>query len=77
MPNIHSLDDFLSTSTGMLMLDGVCMNLFAVKRRFIKVAINKNITGHTLFAEKELIFREILLSGRGFSRKSRGLVINC
>jgi uncharacterized protein with HEPN domain len=30
MSNIHSLDDFLSTSTGMLMLDGVCMNLFAV-----------------------------------------------
>ncbi|MDR3180394.1 MAG: DUF86 domain-containing protein [Prevotellaceae bacterium] len=30
MSNIHSLDDFLSTPTGMLLLDGVCMNLFAV-----------------------------------------------
>jgi uncharacterized protein with HEPN domain len=30
MIDIHSLDDFLTTSTGMLMLDGVCMNLFAV-----------------------------------------------
>jgi uncharacterized protein with HEPN domain len=30
MANIHSIDDFLRTSTGMLMLDGVCMNLLAV-----------------------------------------------
>ena len=28
MPNIHSLDDFLSTPTGMLMLDGICMESF-------------------------------------------------
>jgi uncharacterized protein with HEPN domain len=30
MSSIHSLDDFLLTPTGMLLLDGVCMNLFAV-----------------------------------------------
>jgi uncharacterized protein with HEPN domain len=28
--NIHSLDDFLTTPTGMLLLSGMCMNLFAV-----------------------------------------------
>jgi uncharacterized protein with HEPN domain len=28
--NIHSIDDFLRTSTGMLLLDGACMNLLAV-----------------------------------------------
>jgi uncharacterized protein with HEPN domain len=28
--NINSLDDFLTTSTGMLLLNGMCMNLFAV-----------------------------------------------
>jgi uncharacterized protein with HEPN domain len=39
--NVHSIDDFLSTSTGMLLLDGVCMNLLAVGE------VVKNIDKHT------------------------------
>ena len=41
MENIHSLDDFLTTPTGVLILDGICMNLLAVGETV------KNIDKHT------------------------------
>ena len=55
---IHCVDDFLDSSTGTLLLDGVCMKLIAVGESIKN--LDKLTRGHLLACYTQITWREVM-----------------